>query len=66
MGGKGRGEDVQANDAKDDGDDVEAEDIGYAEGEAEDHGQDAEPGVGWVWLATAVYSQRCFPCCRVD
>ena len=34
---------VQAKDAKDDDDDVEAEDVGNAEGKAEDYAEDARP-----------------------
>lgn len=39
---------LQANDAEDNNDNVEGEDVGDAQREAEDHGQDAEPVVWWL------------------
>ena len=44
-GGRGRGC-VQANGAEDDDEHVDGEKVCYAEGEAEDHGQDAQPMCG--------------------
>lgn len=37
------GENIQAQDAEDDDDDIEAEDVGDTEGEAEDDTEDARP-----------------------
>lgn len=40
---EGKGDGVQAYGAEDDDEHVDGEEVCYAEGEAEDHGQDAQP-----------------------
>jgi hypothetical protein len=42
-GTRKRKENIQAESAEDDQQEVDGEDVGYPEGESQDHGQDAQP-----------------------
>jgi hypothetical protein len=55
IGGKEEEDNVQADDAENEDHHVTIEDVGDAEGKAEDHGQDAEPGFSWSAHGTRLY-----------